>query len=183
MEGGFVLHDININVSSRSNITCHWFQKPTDFGTLMNFRSCAPLQQKKIVILGTVHRVFKATSIWLAFHQAPEKEQNLLDQKSVSRGIVSKNSEPDFKKRWPGQKLSSVVFVLRNRVRNHVVSICKKTNLSNKNCFWYLKQTFSKFTFIVRLKLFHKIFNDKMIMYLHLSEITIKTFLGTILKS
>ena len=84
-------------MSSRSNITCHWFQKPTDFGTLMNFRSCAPLQQKKIVIQGTVHRVFKATSIWLAFHQALEMNKTCWTKNQYpeewSSKIVNQTSE------------------------------------------------------------------------------------------
>ena len=41
---------------------------------------------------------------------------------------------------------------------------------------------FSNFTFIVRLKLFPKLLKDKMNIYLHLSETTIKTILATILK-
>ena len=37
--------------------------------------------------------------------------------------------------------------------------------------------------FFVRLKLFYKLLKDKMNMYLHLSEKTIKTILGTILQN
>ena len=46
-----------------------------------------------------------------------------------------------------------------------------------------LKQTFSNFTFIVRLKLFHKLLKVKTNMCLDFSETTIKTILGTILKN
>ena len=52
MEGNLAFLDINVNLSSKSNITCHWYQKPTDTGTILNFRSCAPLQHKKNVIQG-----------------------------------------------------------------------------------------------------------------------------------
>ena len=45
------------NVSSKSNITCHWYQKLTVTGMLLKFRSCTPLQHKKDLIQGTVHRV------------------------------------------------------------------------------------------------------------------------------
>ena len=58
-----------------------------------------------------------------------------------------------------------------------------ETNLSKQNVFRYLKQTFSNFTFIVSLKLFHKSLKDKMNMYIHLSETTIKTILETVLKT
>ena len=76
MDGGLAFLDINVNVSSKNNITCHWYQKPTDTGIILNFRSCAPLQHKKNVIQGTVHRVFNATSNWLAFDQALEKNKS-----------------------------------------------------------------------------------------------------------
>ena len=72
-EGNLAFRDINVNVSSKSNITCHWYQKSTDAGITLNFRSCAPLQHQKNVIQGTVHRVFNATSNWLAFDQAPDR--------------------------------------------------------------------------------------------------------------
>ena len=49
--------DINVNVSSKNNITCHWYQKPTDTGIILNFCCCAPLQHKRNLIQGTVHRV------------------------------------------------------------------------------------------------------------------------------
>ena len=44
MEGKLAFVDIDVNVSSKINITCHW------------------LQHKKKLIQRTVHRVFKATS-------------------------------------------------------------------------------------------------------------------------
>ena len=75
MDGDLAFLDINVNVSSKNNTTCHWYQKPTDTGILPNFCSCAPLQHKKNVIRGATHRVFNATSNWLAFDQALEKNK------------------------------------------------------------------------------------------------------------
>ena len=54
MEGNLAFLDINVNVSSKIKITCHWYQKPTDTGIILNFRSSAPLQHKKNAIQGTV---------------------------------------------------------------------------------------------------------------------------------
>ena len=73
--GDLAFFDTNVNVSSENNITCHWYQKPTDTEIILHFRSCAPLQLKKNVIQGAVHRVFNATSNWLAFDQALEKNK------------------------------------------------------------------------------------------------------------
>ena len=67
MDGDLAFPDINVNVSSKNNITCHWYQKPTDTGIILNFRSSAPLQHKKNVIQVAVHMVLNATSNWLAF--------------------------------------------------------------------------------------------------------------------
>ena len=75
MEENLAFLEINVNMSSKSNITCHWYQKPTDTGMLLNFRRCAPLQHKKNGIQGTVHRAFNATSNWLAFNEALEKNK------------------------------------------------------------------------------------------------------------
>ena len=75
MNGDSAFLDINVNMSSKNNITCPWYQKSTDTGIIPNFRSCAPLQHKKNVIQGADHRVFNATSNWLAFDQALEKNK------------------------------------------------------------------------------------------------------------
>ena len=73
MDGDLAFLDINKYVSSKNFITCHWYQKPTDTRIILNFCSCAPLQHKKNVIQGAVHKVFNATSNWLAFDHALEK--------------------------------------------------------------------------------------------------------------
>ena len=78
VEGDLAFLGINVNVSNKSNITCHWHQKPTETGIILNFRSCASLQHKKNVIQGTVHRVLNATSNWLAFDQALEENKTWL---------------------------------------------------------------------------------------------------------
>ena len=65
MEENLAFLDINVNVSSKSNITCHGYQKPTDTGVIMNFPSRAPLQHKKNLIQGTVHSVFNHSWIRL----------------------------------------------------------------------------------------------------------------------
>ena len=59
--GDFPFLDININVDGNMQVECGWYQKPTETGTLLNFRSCAPLQRN--IIEGTVHRILRSTSI------------------------------------------------------------------------------------------------------------------------
>ena len=56
--GKLAFFDLQISIDKIRKINCGWYQKPTDTGTILNFRSCAPLQYKKSVIEGTVHQVF-----------------------------------------------------------------------------------------------------------------------------
>ena len=74
-EGNLPFLDLNINVSQGRRVwyqTCNWYQKPTDTGTILNYRSCAPTQYKRSVIQGTVHRVFRSRSSWDQFDKAME---------------------------------------------------------------------------------------------------------------
>ena len=56
--------DSSINVQPEGKIFCTWYQKPSDTGTILNYRSCAPLQHKKSIIQGTIRRLFRAASNW-----------------------------------------------------------------------------------------------------------------------
>ena len=71
-EGNLPFLDLNINGSQGRRVSCSWYQKPTDTGTILNYRSCAPTQYKRSVIQGTVHRVFRCTSSWEQFDKAME---------------------------------------------------------------------------------------------------------------
>ena len=46
-KGDLTFLDIYINIDGNRQVKCRWYQKPTDTGTLLNFRSCAPLQFKR----------------------------------------------------------------------------------------------------------------------------------------
>ena len=62
--------DLEISIDKSRKISCGWYQKPTDTGSILIFRSCAPLQYKRSVIKGTVHRVFRSTSTWEEYDKA-----------------------------------------------------------------------------------------------------------------
>ena len=63
-EGNLPFLDLNIYVSQFRGVNCNWYQKPTDKGTILNYRTCASTQYKRSVIQGTVHRLFRSTSSW-----------------------------------------------------------------------------------------------------------------------
>ena len=58
LEGNLPFLDLNINVLQDRGVTCTWYRKPTDAGLVLNYRTCAPTQCKRIVIQGHVHRMF-----------------------------------------------------------------------------------------------------------------------------
>ena len=49
--GNLAFLDINVNVDSAKNVTCGWYQKPTDTCIILNFRGCAPLQYHEETLL------------------------------------------------------------------------------------------------------------------------------------
>ena len=61
---------MSINVQQESKTFCTWNQKPSDTRTILNYSSCAPLQHKKSIIQGLVHRLFQGISNWESFHEA-----------------------------------------------------------------------------------------------------------------
>ena len=71
---------MSINVQQEGTIFCAWYQKPSDTGTILNYRGCAPLQHKKTIIQGTTHRLFRGTSNWEAFHEALTKNEKFWER-------------------------------------------------------------------------------------------------------
>ena len=90
--GNLAFLDLNVNVDSGKEVTCGWYQKPTDTGTILNFRNCAPLQYKRNVSEGTVHRVCRSTSTWENFDRALEKSQTQWNKNQYQKKIVGKGS-------------------------------------------------------------------------------------------
>ena len=80
--------DMSINVHTEGNIFCTWYQKSADTGTILNYRSCAPLQHKKSIIRGTMHRLFRATINWEAFHEALTKNEEIWERNQYPRHWV-----------------------------------------------------------------------------------------------
>ena len=79
---------MSINVQTEENFVCTWYQKPSDTGTILNYRSCVPLQHKKSKIQGTIHRLFRATSNWEAFHEVLTKNEEIWERNQYPRHWV-----------------------------------------------------------------------------------------------
>ena len=79
---------MSINVQPEGNIFCTWYQKPSDTETIMNNRSCAPLQHKKSRIQGKIHRLLRATSNREAFHEALTTYEEIWERNQYLRHWV-----------------------------------------------------------------------------------------------
>ena len=66
-------------------VSTAWYQKLTDSGLILSFRSLAPTIFKKNVIGGTVHRIFNATSNWQNFDDALCRAQKICEKNSTCR--------------------------------------------------------------------------------------------------
>ena len=89
--------DMTVHVDIKRKITFKWYQKPTDTDTTLNFRSCAPLQHRKNLIEGTVHRLLRCTSDWKNFDEALKINENIWKKnhspESWSSKVVNKTLE------------------------------------------------------------------------------------------
>ena len=59
--GNLAFLDLNVNVDSGKKV-CGWYQKPTDTCTILNFRGCAPLQCKEMLLMRQFIGFFRSTS-------------------------------------------------------------------------------------------------------------------------
>ena len=70
--GSIPFLDMKIHVDG-GNLNTAWYQKPTDTGLMLSFRSMAPKAYKRNIIEGTVHRIFNSTSTWQHFDSGLEE--------------------------------------------------------------------------------------------------------------
>ena len=92
-----------------------WYQKPTVIGTNLIFRSCAPLQNKKSVNEGILHRVFRSTTTWERLNEAMK----------INRKQWSDNQYPD--------QTTSIQCELKSKVVEAQQGEINKTRTDAKN--------------------------------------------------
>ena len=59
-------------------LSATWYTKPTDTGLVMNFHALAPMKYKRAVVIGFVHRIFRACSDWKHFNESIERAKSIL---------------------------------------------------------------------------------------------------------
>ena len=60
-------------------LTSTWYNKPTDTGLIMNYHSLAPKKYKRSVVAGLVHRIYRACSTWIHFHNSLIRAKRILE--------------------------------------------------------------------------------------------------------
>ena len=85
-------------------------------GTILSYRSCAPLQHKKSIIQGTIHRLFRVTSNWEAFHEALTKneeiwERNYYPRHGVGNIVKDTINQLQMKEQRKGQRYNAGLAV------------------------------------------------------------------------
>ena len=66
-------------INNNGQLSSTWYSKPTDTGLIMNYHSMAPKRYKRSVVLGFVHRIFRACSCWANFHISLERAKKVLE--------------------------------------------------------------------------------------------------------
>ena len=96
LKGKSPFHYLCINhVNDKLSFTCYC--KATDTGLIMNYHALAPKCYKRSVVKGFVHRVYRAYSSWVNFHDSVEKVQMILQWNKYPQDfydpIISKTTE------------------------------------------------------------------------------------------
>ena len=60
------------------SVSSSWYRKSTDTGLTLNFHSLAPMKYKKSVVIGFVHRIYRACSSWKNIHLGLEAAKDTL---------------------------------------------------------------------------------------------------------
>ena len=60
------------------SVSSSWYRKSTDTGLTLNFHSLAPMNYKKSVVIGFVHRIYRACSSWKNIHLGLEAAKQTL---------------------------------------------------------------------------------------------------------
>ena len=74
--------------NNKGNLSSSWYTKPTDTGLTLNFHALAPLKYKKSVVIGFIHRIYRACSTWHNFHVGITKAVQILESNQYPSSFV-----------------------------------------------------------------------------------------------
>ena len=76
-DGAIAFLDMKV-IHKNNSLSSTWYTKSTDTGLLMNYHALAPMKYKKSVIIGMIHRIFRACSTYKHFHESLQKARDIL---------------------------------------------------------------------------------------------------------
>ena len=146
---------------------CKCYQKPSEIETIPNYRSCAPLQHKKRIIQGKIHRPFRSPNNWEAFHEAltknEKKERNQNPRhwvgnivKDIFKQLRKKEQRKGYNSgvavnKQENTEKQQLVLQHRGNISNKFVKKLNKIHVQTifttrklKNCLPILKSSFDK---------------------------------------
>ena len=87
---GLPFLDMRVRTDDRGTTTCEWYQKPSETGVILNFRSCAPMRWKRNLIQGTINWIFNCTSDWKAFDEALQRCEDIWEANQYPKKYCAK---------------------------------------------------------------------------------------------
>ena len=104
-----------------------WFTKKTDTGLVLNFHSLSPMKYKRAIIIGMIHRIYRACSSWKYINESLEKAKQILKNNQYPLGfieeilsktlekIILKNTNEKSKTEEEREKEESIMFFVQYR--------------------------------------------------------------------
>ena len=162
-----LIHNVDGKLSSS------WYRKPTDTGLTLNFHSLAPMKYKRSVMIGMVHRIYRACSSWTYIHKGLEEAKLTLLNNQYPLPLI----ETTF-----NQTLTHILSENKNKKNDD--SILDEIELDPNACIVHVDEK-EKFLFFVnyRGKPTEKLANSfkklnapcKVIMTLHKTKSTVSS--------
>ena len=109
-------------IRSETTLSSKWYTKPSDTGLTMNFHAFAPQKYKRAVIIGFIHRIYRACSTWSYFDESLKKAKLVLENNQYPPSfyepiiaktlkIVESNGEKTSEKEKEEEKEVKLMFV------------------------------------------------------------------------
>ena len=74
--------------NNNGSLSSHWYRKPTDTGLTLNFHALAPLKYKRSVVIGFIHRIYRACSSWSHFHDSITEAKEILQNNQYPLNFI-----------------------------------------------------------------------------------------------
>ena len=74
--------------NNKGSLSSKWYRKPTNTGLTLNYHALAPKKYKRSVVCSFVHRIYRASSSWLNFHNGLNEAMQILEKNQYPPSFV-----------------------------------------------------------------------------------------------